>query len=180
MNRNAILMIALTGTMMASAPALAITLTNQDKNEHTVTVDQGETQGDQKLAAGASTEIECKGGASFASEVLATDVRRRRVTSSSSRKACFTSQARPVYGLDQHAEPRRHKEVASIYRLPFRPYQPRLRISDAGDAKCILGMVIGSYGTGDDLGRTPRIGWPLFSGCIFVKDIFTTKPKTSY
>lgn len=62
MNRNAILMIALTGTMMASAPALAITLTNQDKNEHTVTVDQGETQGDQKLAAGASTEIECKGG----------------------------------------------------------------------------------------------------------------------
>lgn len=62
MKRVSISMIALAGTMLASAPALAITLTNQDKSEHTFTVDQGEAQVDKKLAAGASTEIECKGG----------------------------------------------------------------------------------------------------------------------
>ena len=52
----------LAGTMLAASPALAITVTNQDKAEHTLTVDQGEAQAEQKLAAGASTEVECKGG----------------------------------------------------------------------------------------------------------------------
>ena len=57
-----ILSLILAGTMMAATPALAITVTNQDKAEHTFTVDQGEEQADRKLAAGASTEVECKGG----------------------------------------------------------------------------------------------------------------------
>ena len=52
----------LVGTMLAASPALAITVTNKDKAEHTLTVDQGETQADQKLTAGASTEVECQGG----------------------------------------------------------------------------------------------------------------------
>lgn len=62
MKRASVPMIAMAGTMLASAPALAITLTNQDKSEHTFTVDRGDTQADKKIAAGASTEIECKGG----------------------------------------------------------------------------------------------------------------------
>lgn len=48
--------------MLAVTPALAITVTNQDKGEHTFTMDKGEAQVDQQLAAGASTEIECKEG----------------------------------------------------------------------------------------------------------------------
>jgi hypothetical protein len=57
-----ILSLLLAGTMVAATPAFAITVTNQDKAEHTFTVDQGEEQADRKLAAGASTEVECKGG----------------------------------------------------------------------------------------------------------------------
>jgi hypothetical protein len=49
-------------TMLATTPALAITVINQDKGEHTLTVDKGEAQANQKLAAGASAEVECKEG----------------------------------------------------------------------------------------------------------------------
>lgn len=52
-------------TMLAATPALAITVTNQDKGEHTLTVDKGEAQADQTLAAGASAEVECKEGCEF-------------------------------------------------------------------------------------------------------------------
>jgi hypothetical protein len=54
--------ISLAGAMLAATPALAITVTNRDREEHTFTVDKGEAQADQKLAAGASTEVECMGG----------------------------------------------------------------------------------------------------------------------
>ena len=57
-----ILSLILAGTMVAATPAFAITVTNQDKGEHTLTVDKGEAQATQKLAAGASAEIECKEG----------------------------------------------------------------------------------------------------------------------
>ncbi|KQT56137.1 hypothetical protein ASG52_24380 [Methylobacterium sp. Leaf456] len=49
-------------TILVATPALAITVTNQDKGEHTLTVDKGEAQATQKLAAGASAEVECKEG----------------------------------------------------------------------------------------------------------------------
>jgi hypothetical protein len=49
-------------TILAATPAFAITVTNQDKGEHTLTVDKGEAQATQKLAAGASAEIECMEG----------------------------------------------------------------------------------------------------------------------
>jgi len=49
-------------TMLAATPALAITVINQDKEEHTLTVDKGEAQSIQKLAAGASAEVECNEG----------------------------------------------------------------------------------------------------------------------
>ena len=62
MKRPPISAMVLAGTMLAASPALAITVTNQDRSEHTFTVDHGEAQADQKLAAGASTEVECKGG----------------------------------------------------------------------------------------------------------------------
>lgn len=62
MRHFAIPTVFLAGTMLAATPALAVTVTNQDKGEHTLTVDRGETQADRKLAAGASAEVECKGG----------------------------------------------------------------------------------------------------------------------
>lgn len=49
-------------TVLAATPALAITVTNQDKSERTLTVDKGEAQTNQTLAAGASAEVECKEG----------------------------------------------------------------------------------------------------------------------
>jgi hypothetical protein len=49
-------------TILAATPAFAITVTNQDKGEHTLTVDKGEAQATQKLAAGASAEVECMEG----------------------------------------------------------------------------------------------------------------------
>ena len=52
----------LAGTLLAATPALAITVTNRDKGEHTLTVDKGEAQATQKLAAGASAEVDCKEG----------------------------------------------------------------------------------------------------------------------
>ena len=55
-------MVFLAGMMLAATPALAVTVTNQDKGEHTLTVDQGVSQADRKLAGGASTEVECLGG----------------------------------------------------------------------------------------------------------------------
>ena len=62
MKRNSMAAIFLTSMTLAASPAFAITVTNQDKVEHTLTVDHGEAQADQKLAGGASTEFECKGG----------------------------------------------------------------------------------------------------------------------
>lgn len=62
MKRAPISTIALAGVMLAATPALAITVTNQNKSEQTFTVDQGENQADQKIAAGASSEVECKEG----------------------------------------------------------------------------------------------------------------------
>ena len=50
---------ALGAFMMAASPALATTIANQDKKEHTLTVDHGATQDDRKIAAGESVKIDC-------------------------------------------------------------------------------------------------------------------------
>lgn len=62
MKRTSISTVVLLGMTLAATPAFAITVTNQDKGEHTLTVDKGETETDQKLAGGASTEVDCQGG----------------------------------------------------------------------------------------------------------------------
>ncbi|KQQ01175.1 conserved exported protein of unknown function [Methylorubrum extorquens] len=48
--------------MLAVTPALALTVINQNKSEQTLTVDRGQAQADQKMAAGASAEVECNEG----------------------------------------------------------------------------------------------------------------------
>jgi len=48
--------------MLASGPAWAVTVTNQAKQEHTLTVDLGEKENDHKIAAGASLKVDCPDG----------------------------------------------------------------------------------------------------------------------
>lgn len=62
MKRTSISTVVLLGLTFAATPAFAITVTNQDKGEHTLTVDKGETENHQELAGGASTEVDCQGG----------------------------------------------------------------------------------------------------------------------
>lgn len=50
---------AISAFMLAASPALATTVTNGDDKEHTLTVDRGTEQAGQKIAAGASVQIEC-------------------------------------------------------------------------------------------------------------------------
>ena len=48
--------------MLAASPAVAATVTNQNKKEHILTVDRGEQETDHKIAPGASLQIDCKEG----------------------------------------------------------------------------------------------------------------------
>lgn len=48
--------------MLATSPAWAITVTNQAKQEHTLTVDLGATENDHKVAAGKSLNVDCPDG----------------------------------------------------------------------------------------------------------------------
>jgi hypothetical protein len=54
----------LTAALLAfgAAPALAVTVTNRDSKEHTVTFDKGAEEVDMKVAAGASVTHECPEG----------------------------------------------------------------------------------------------------------------------
>jgi hypothetical protein len=54
--------ILLAAMMLAVTPELALALSNQNKSEQTLTVDCGQVQADQKMAAGASAEVECNEG----------------------------------------------------------------------------------------------------------------------
>lgn len=49
------------GTMLIllATPALAVSVTNQDTKEHTVTVDRGATENTRKLAAGDTLKVDC-------------------------------------------------------------------------------------------------------------------------
>lgn len=61
--RSAALMLgALT---LSAGPALAITVTNQDKREHTLTVDRGVEENDTKIAPGSSLKVDCPDGCSL-------------------------------------------------------------------------------------------------------------------
>jgi hypothetical protein len=70
--------------MLAVTPAFAITVTNQDKRVHSLTVDKGAAQADRKLAAGATVKVESREGCEL--RVQGSGYRRsvRRATSSSS------------------------------------------------------------------------------------------------
>lgn len=59
MTRIATLVAAMSATAVFVSPALAVTVTNQDAAEHTLTVDRGVQEDQQKLAAGASAQIKC-------------------------------------------------------------------------------------------------------------------------
>jgi hypothetical protein len=48
--------------VLAASPAWAVTVTNQAKQEHTLTVDLGEKENDLKIAAGASLKLDCPDG----------------------------------------------------------------------------------------------------------------------
>lgn len=59
MIRFATLAAALGAATVLGGPALAVTVTNQDAKEHTLTVDRGVQEDQQKLAAGASAKVTC-------------------------------------------------------------------------------------------------------------------------
>lgn len=44
---------------------MAVTITNQDSKEHTLTVDRGAKQSDQKIGAGEAVQVECPEGCGF-------------------------------------------------------------------------------------------------------------------
>lgn len=49
------------GTMLIvlATPAFAVSITNQDTKEHTVTVDRGTTENNQKVASGDTLRVDC-------------------------------------------------------------------------------------------------------------------------
>lgn len=42
-----------------ASPAFAVSVTNQDTKEHTVTVDRGSTENNKKVAAGDTLQVDC-------------------------------------------------------------------------------------------------------------------------
>ncbi|ACA20004.1 hypothetical protein M446_5714 [Methylobacterium sp. 4-46] len=51
--------------VLSVSPALAITVTNQDKREHTLTIDRGAEEKDATIAPGASLRVDCPDGCSL-------------------------------------------------------------------------------------------------------------------
>lgn len=45
--------------IVLATPALAVSITNQDTKEHTVTVDRGATESDQKISSGDTLRADC-------------------------------------------------------------------------------------------------------------------------
>ena len=61
--------VALTSVALSLAtPAFATAITNQDAKEHTVTVDRGVKESQQKIAAGTTAQVDCPGGCGFTVE----------------------------------------------------------------------------------------------------------------
>ncbi|ACL57052.1 hypothetical protein [Methylobacterium nodulans] len=50
---------------LSAGPALAITVSNQDQREHTLTVDRGVEEKDTKIVPGASLKVDCPDGCSL-------------------------------------------------------------------------------------------------------------------
>lgn len=62
MTRGFGLKIGLTAAMMSillTTAALAVSITNQDNKEHTVTVDRGATESTRKVSAGDTLKVDC-------------------------------------------------------------------------------------------------------------------------
>ena len=55
-------------SLLMATPALATSVMNQDTKEHTLTVDRGAKESQQKIAAGATAQIDCPGGCGFTVE----------------------------------------------------------------------------------------------------------------
>ena len=60
---------ALAGVALLTAtPALATSVMNQDTKEHTITVDRGAKETQQKIAAGTTAQVDCPRGCGFTVE----------------------------------------------------------------------------------------------------------------
>ena len=60
---------ALGATLLLASPALAaVTITNQDTQSHTLTVNLGTSQSEHAIAAGKSLQFECPDGCGFHNE----------------------------------------------------------------------------------------------------------------
>ena len=54
--------------LFTATPALATSVMNQDTKEHTITVDRGAKETQQKIAAGTTAQVDCPGGCGFTVE----------------------------------------------------------------------------------------------------------------
>ena len=52
-------------------PAFATSVMNQDTKEHTITVDRGAKESQQKIAAGTTVQVDCPDGCGFTVEAAA-------------------------------------------------------------------------------------------------------------
>jgi hypothetical protein len=55
-------------SLLMASPAFATSVTNLDIKEHTITVDRGAKESQQKIAAGATAQVDCLGGCGFTVE----------------------------------------------------------------------------------------------------------------
>ncbi len=55
---------------LAASPALAVTVTNQDSHDHTLTIDRGATETQKALPAGQSLNVDCPDKCGFRDEVF--------------------------------------------------------------------------------------------------------------
>ena len=51
--------------VLLAGPAMAVTITNQDSKEHTLTVDRGAQESQKKIGAGQSVQVDCPEGCGF-------------------------------------------------------------------------------------------------------------------
>lgn len=67
MQNKSIAALASVALFMAT-PAFATSVTNQDTKEHTINVDHGAKESQQKIAAGTTAQVDCPGGCGFTVE----------------------------------------------------------------------------------------------------------------
>lgn len=66
--RMEFLVVLTSAAVSLASPAFATSITNQDTKDHTVTVDRGVKESQQKIAVGTTAQVNCPAGCGFTVE----------------------------------------------------------------------------------------------------------------